>query len=80
MKLESLLLIRFHFDAERLPCIGIYFFYEGGENSGGYGRGSSSQLLLRQFPDSTWNNVEHLGQSNKYINKFQLNNNKNCFL
>jgi uncharacterized membrane protein YjgN (DUF898 family) len=28
MKLEYLLLIKFHFDAERLPCIGIYFFYE----------------------------------------------------
>src|ERR1041385_9251508 len=34
-------------------------------NSSGHGSGSSSQLLLRQFPDGTWNNVEHLGQSNK---------------
>jgi hypothetical protein len=51
MKLESLILIKFHFGAERLPYNGIYFFfYEDGENSGGYGRGSSSQLLLRQFP------------------------------
>jgi hypothetical protein len=43
-KLESLLLIRFPFDAEKLPCNGIYFFYEGGEKSGGHGSGSSSQL------------------------------------
>jgi hypothetical protein len=59
-KLESLLLIKFHFDAEKIPCNGIYFLYEDGENSGGYGSGSSSQLLLRQFSDGTWNNVEHL--------------------
>jgi hypothetical protein len=37
MKLESLILIKFHFGAERLPCNGIYFFFYGdGENSGGY--------------------------------------------
>ena len=59
-KLESLLLIKFHF-AEKIPCNGIYFLYEDDENSGGYGSGSSSsQLLLRQFYDGTWNNVEHL--------------------
>jgi hypothetical protein len=35
MKVESLILIKFHFGAERLPCNGIYFFFYGdGENSG----------------------------------------------
>jgi hypothetical protein len=42
MKLESLLLIRLPFDAEKLPCNGIYFFCEDGENSGGHGSGCGS--------------------------------------
>jgi len=29
MKVESLILIKFHLGAERLPCNGIYFFFYG---------------------------------------------------
>jgi hypothetical protein len=63
MKLEYLLLIKFHFDAERLPCIGIYFFYEV-VGILGVMVAAAVAAVARSFsdssPDSIWNNVEHL--------------------